>query len=64
MELLCQGVKEMRFRGDTLLTGVVLIESGAKRSAEGVSTGSLTCEICLNRAFPSSRAYRVTANID
>lgn len=33
----CQGVNEMRFRGDTLLTGVLLFESGANRSAEGVS---------------------------
>lgn len=33
----CQGVKEMRFSGDTLLTGVLLFESGANRSADGVS---------------------------
>lgn len=52
----CQGVKEIRFSGDTLLTGVLLLESGANRSADGVSIWSLTCEICLNRAFPSSRA--------
>lgn len=54
----CQGVKAMRLSGDTLLTGVLLLESGANRSADGVSTWSLTCEICLNRAFPSSRAYK------
>lgn len=58
----CQGVKEMRFRGDTLLTGVLLFERGANRSAEGVSIWSLTCEICLSRAFPSSRAYRETTD--
>lgn len=33
----CQGVKEMRLSGDTLLTGVLLFESGANRSADGVS---------------------------
>lgn len=33
----CQGVKEMRFSGDTLLTGVLLFERGANRSADGVS---------------------------
>lgn len=33
----CQGVKEMRFSGDTLLTGVLLLERGANRSADGVS---------------------------
>lgn len=33
----CQGVKEMRLSGDTLLTGVLLLESGANRSADGVS---------------------------
>lgn len=54
----CQGVKEMRLSGDTLLTGVLLLESGANRSVDGVSIWSLTCEICLNRAFPSSRAYK------
>lgn len=54
----CQGVNEMRFSGDTLLTGVLLFESGANRSADGVSIWSLTCEICLNSAFPSSRAYK------
>lgn len=52
------GVKEIRFRGDTLLTGVLLLERVPNGSAEGVSIWSLTCEICLSRAFPSSRAYR------
>lgn len=33
----CQGVKEIRFSGDTLLTGVLLLERGANRSADGVS---------------------------
>lgn len=33
----CQGVKEMRFSGDTLLTGVLLFASGANRSADGAS---------------------------
>lgn len=32
-----QGVKEMRFSGDTLRTGVLLLERGANRSADGVS---------------------------
>lgn len=32
----CQGVKEMRFSGETLLAGV-LFESGARKSADGVS---------------------------
>lgn len=53
-----QGVKEMRFRGETRLTGVLLFDSGANRSVDGVSIWSLTWEICLSRAFPSSRAYR------
>lgn len=53
----CHGVKEMRFRGDTLLAGV-LLESGANRSVDGVSIWSRTCEICLNKAFPSSRACK------
>lgn len=58
----CQGVNEMRLSGDTLLTGVLLLESGANRSADGVSIWSLTCEICLSRAFPSSRAYGQSDN--
>lgn len=52
----------MRLSGDTLLTGVLLLESGANRSADGVSIWSLTCEICLSRAFPSSRAYGQSDN--
>lgn len=33
----CQGVKEMRLSGDTLLTGVLLLDSGVNRSVDGVS---------------------------
>lgn len=58
---MCQGVKEMRFRGDTLLTGVLLLEMGAKSCAAGGSVWSRTCEICLSRDLPSSRACKVTA---
>ena len=56
-----QGVKEDRLRGDTLLTGVLLLESGANRSAEG--DVSRTWEICLSRALPSSRAYTHVSSV-
>lgn len=53
----CQGVKEDKSRGDTLLMGVLLEESGPNRSVVEDSVWSLTWEICRSRALPSSRAW-------
>lgn len=56
------GVTEDRSNGETLLTGVVLLDSGLNtqgkvRSVEGGgSPCSRTAEICRNKALPSSRA--------
>lgn len=55
------GVTEDRSNGETLLTGVVLLDSGLNtqgkvRSVEG-SPCSRTAEICRNKALPSSRAW-------
>ena len=54
------GVKEDRLSGDTLLMGVLLSESETNSSPDGVSVWSRTWEICLRRAFPSSRAWGPT----
>lgn len=55
------GVTEDKSNGETLLTGVVLLDSGLKtqgkvKSVEEGSPCSRTAEICRNKALPSSRA--------